>query len=800
MFASLCSLSIIAQNSISGHVENANDELLIQATVFLIDTYHAAVTGDDGTYLIEDIPDGTYTLKVSYVGYKSYTEEIELGRNLTKEINLGEHLLSLEGVQIDATRVQDDAAFAYTNLDRKDFENENLGQDVPFLLRWTPSAVVTSDAGTGIGYTGIRIRGTDPTRINVTINGIPLNDAESHNVFWVDLPDFMTSVDNLQIQRGVGTSTNGSSAFGGTISMNTNRFYQNSYLQANSSLGSFNTRKLAVSLGTGLLNDRYSIDGRYSLIKSDGYIDRATSDLKSWYFTAARLGEKSSLRLIAFSGNERTYQSWYGSPESRVNGDAVELQNHYDRNAWFYTQADSINLFESDRRFNYYTYEDQVDDYQQDHYQLHYSLFPSSEFQIKTSVHYTRGLGFFEEFIPGESYEIYDLPEVSGQDGELISNGDLVRRRWLDNDFYGGVLNAEYQSGSDLYFQFGGAISKYKGDHFGNVVSAEGITGINLANLYYESIGDKTDANIYAKANYRIGAINFFGDIQLRKIDYTIEGENDDLTLLDLDVKYSFFNPKFGLTYFLNDNQNIYASFAIANKEPIRSDIIDNLTDIPLHETLLDIEAGYRLKNDKVIFEWNNYIMLYKNQLVLTGDVNNSGAFVKQNVGESSRIGTELSFSAEILHNLFWNVNTTFSSNKIHEFIEDLGEVVNTFENTDISFSPSIIAANTLMYKLNQGFEFELSTKYVGKQFLDNTSNENRSLPGYTYSNLRIGYEWNPTFLGKVKLNGHIYNLLDAEYSSNGYTFSYYAGEIVTENFLYPQAGLHFILGLSVEF
>lgn len=791
-----------AQNTISGHVENSNGESMIQATVFLVGTYHAAVTDDNGNYTIEDVPNGTYSLKASYVGYKSYEAQIDLQKDVTIDINLGDNILSLQGVEINSTRVEANAAFAYTNLDREELEDENLGQDVPFLLRWTPSAVVTSDAGAGVGYTGIRIRGTDPTRINVTINGVPLNDSESHNVFWVDLPDFMTSVDNIQIQRGVGTSTNGSSAFGGTISLNTNRLYQNPYVHANTSMGSFDTRKLSVSMGTGLLNDRYTIDGRYSIIKSDGYIDRATSDLKSWYFSAARMGDKSSLRLIAFSGHERTYQAWYGTPESKVNGDDVELQNHYDRNSWAYSQADSINLFESDRRYNYYTYEDQVDDYQQDHYQLHYSLMPSSKFQFKVSAHYTRGFGFFEEFKPNESYDIYDLPEATGADGELITSGDLVRRRWLDNDFYGAVANAEYNPTSNLNIQFGGAISQYKGDHYGNVRTAEGIPNVDLANLYYEGTGDKVDANVYAKANYRIGDLNLFGDVQMRNINYTIDGEDDDLTPLDVEVDYSFFNPKFGLTYFLKENSNVYASFAVANKEPVRGDIIDNLGGtIPEHETLFDIEAGYRLTNDNFAFEWNNYIMLYDNQLVLTGDVNNSGAYVRENVGKSSRIGAEMSLSTRITEKLFWNINATVSSNKVDSYIEDLGDIVNTFENTDISFSPSLIGANALMYKHSDALEVELSTKYVGKQYMDNTSNEDRSLPAYSYSNLRVGYTWNPSFMGRVKLNGILYNMFDAKYSSNGYTYSYAIGqEVITENFLYPQAGIHFMMGLNVEF
>jgi iron complex outermembrane receptor protein len=792
---------VVGQSTIYGHVKNDNGEPLIQATVFLVGTYYAAVTDDNGKYSIENIDNGTYTLKASYVGYKSYTTEIELVSDVEMKINLGGSLLVIGGVQINSTRVQQDAAFAFTNIDGKELDKENLGQDVPFLLRWTPSAVVTSDAGTGIGYTGIRIRGSDPTSINVTINGVPLNDAESQNVFWVDLPDFMTSVDNIQIVRGVGTSTNGPSAFGATISMNTNKLYQNPYAHINSTYGSFNTKKLSVNLGTGLLNDRYSIDGRYSIVKSDGYIDRASSDLKSWYFSAARMGKKSSLRLIAFSGKERTYQSWAGTPESKVIGDDVGLKTHYDRNSWFYTQADSVNLFQSDRKYNYYTYENQVDDYQQDHYQLHYSYYPTSKFTVKASAHYTRGFGYFEEFKPNESYDIYDLPEIIGQDGELINSGDLIRRRWLDNDYYGILINSEYKPKPSLLVQFGGAVAQYKGDHYGNVISAERINDINLANLYYESIGDKFDANLFAKGTYEIGKFHVFGDLQIRELNYKINGEDDDLTPLNLDVNYSFFNPKFGVNYDVNDAQNLYASFAVANKEPVRSDIIENLENIPLHETLYDVELGYRMKGDKFNFEWNNYIMLYNNQLVLTGDVNNSGAFIKGNVGKSSRIGAELMLSSELTKHLVWTINTTISSNKVDLYIEDLGEVVNEYSGTDISFSPSIIASNTFMYRFEKGIDVELSTKYVGKQYLDNTSNDNRSLPGYLFSNLRIGYEWDPPYLGVVKFNGIVYNIFNTKYSSNGYTYSYIANEeLITENFLYPQAGLHFMLGMNIEF
>jgi len=796
VFSILLTTVSLAQHSISGRVTNAAGEGLIQASVFIENSYYAAITDDQGNYTLTNIPDGQYSLTASYVGYLTTSQAIDVPKDMTIDFNLGENVLV--PIEINANRVESDAAFAHTNIDSETLAKENLGQDVPYLLRWTPSAVVTSDAGTGIGYTGIRLRGSDATRINVTINGVPLNDSESHGVFWVDLPDFASSVDNVQIQRGVGTSTNGAGAFGGSISLNTNKVYENPYIHANATAGSFNTQKLSVNLGTGLLNGKYAVDGRYSIIKSDGYVDRATSDLKSWYFSAARMGKKSSLRLLAFSGHERTYQSWYGSPESRVSGTDQELQDYYDRNAWSFSQADSINLFESGRTYNFYTYEDQVDDYQQDHYQLHYSLMPNNNLKVSASAFYTRGFGFFEEFKPGESYDDYRSINQITADNDTVTSGDLVRRRWLDNDFYGTILNAEYQANDNTSIQIGGALSQYTGDHFGNVVTAQGAE-VNLAQRYYEGVGDKTDANAYIKAQTNIGNLSLLADLQVRNIDYSINGEDDDLTLLDLERNYTFFNPKVGITYKIAERNNVYASFAVANKEPTRGDFIDNLgTDIR-PERLYDLELGYRQAGKRWSFDWNNYFMFYQDQLVLTGDVNNSGAFIKTNVGTSSRIGSEASVSYMLSDHFFWNINTTVSSNKVKEYVEDLGGLVNEYEDTDIAFSPSIIAANALMYKKN-AIEVELSTKYVGKQYLDNTSSEDRKLPAYTYTNLRMAYDWNPSFMGNVKVTAMVNNLFDAKYSTNGYTYSYYIGETVTENFLYPQAGIHFMLGLGVEF
>lgn len=801
----LTAFSIQAQHTLSGTVINAKGEPLIQASVFFEGTYLATITDDSGAYEIKNIENGVYNLKISYVGYNSFTQELNIDSDQLLDVNLGKNLLDLQSININATRVTENSAFAHTNLNSEQLNKENLGQDVPFLLRWAPSMVVTSDAGAGIGYTSIRMRGSDQTRINVTINGVALNDSESQGVFWVDLPDFMSSVDNVQIQRGVGTSTNGAGAFGGTISLNTNKVHQNPYAHVNTSLGSFNTNKLAVNLGTGLLNDKYSIDARYSVINSDGYIDRASSDLKSWYFSASRMGDKSSLRLMAFSGHERTYQSWFGTPESKITGEG--FQEHFEWNygypgALYPTAADSTNIVGSDRRYNYYTYENQVDDYQQDHYQLHYSIAPSDKLKLNSTLHYTRGFGFFEQFKQGESYDGYSSINQITPAGDTITSGDLVRRRWLDNDYIGVILGGEYQANEKTNVQFGGAISTYIGDHYGYVVSAEGIENVNLAQKYYEGTGEKIDGNAYLKANHKIGKFDLFGDIQFRKIDYTISGVDDDLTPLDVDVDYAFLNPKVGITYNIAERNNAYLSLAVANKEPNRGDFIDNLDDLPEPERLYDFELGYRSMTDRFSFEWNNYAMFYTNQLVLTGELDQSGNFKRTNAGKSSRIGSEATITVKITDNLFWNANTTISQNKINsEFVEDFGSGVTfTHKNTDISYSPSIIAANSLLYKFDMGLDVELSTKYVGKQYLDNTSNEDRKLPAYTFSNLRFGYDWDPSFLGNVKLTAMVNNIFDAKFSSNGYTYSYLAGEIITENFVYPQAGINFMLGLNIAF
>ncbi len=801
LFIGLQIANLSGQWSISGRVTNADGEPLIQASVFVVETQYATITDDQGYYILSDLEEGEHTLKASFVGYKSFVDYIELSdRDVVVDINLGDNNLFLNIISISTNRVADDGVFAKSDLNRADISKNNLGQDVPYLLRWTPSAVVTSDAGTGIGYTGLRIRGTDATRINVTINGIPLNDSESQGVFWVDLPDFASSVGDIQIQRGVGTSTNGPGAFGGTVSLHTDKIHQNNYIHANGTLGSFGTQKASFALGTGLINNRFTIDGRYSVIKSDGYIDRGAADLKSYYFGLGRVTDRSTLKFITFSGTERTYQAWYGVPEAKVKEDTEGALAHFQWNqsSLYPTTQDSINYFESDRSYNYYQYENQVDDYTQSHYQLHHLLSASEKLTFKTSLFYTKGKGYYEQYRYRDDFSDYSIPAVNSLGDSIATADTLIRRKWLDNDFYGGSFTAKYNL-QDGYIQLGATATEYDGDHFGRVIYAQGFSRLEVNRRYYENTGKKNDINAYIKYDQKHGKLGIFADFQIRKVRHSIEGSTDDGVNANVNREFTFFNPKAGLTYHLSPSQNIYASIAIANREPDRNDILRVSDTDAKSEKLTDLELGYRYKSPRWNLEWNNYFMSYKDQLVLTGALDDVGNSLRVNVDKSYRLGTELSLTGKLTEKLLWNINTTLSQNKISSFEEVIDPMIIDHKDTDIAFSPSIIVGNSFLYTPKTDIEVELSTKYVGKQYLDNTSNESRSLDGYTYTNLRISYDWKPASIDGIKLSLQINNLLDSKYSSNGYTYSYLAGDVVTENYLYPQAGIHFMLGAQLR-
>lgn len=816
LFFLLAAIQLQAQVSLSGYVQNDNGEPLIGASVFLKSSDYATITDEKGYYQLDDIFPGDYDLKITYLGLKSHTEFMTLEESGTFDVALTGSIFEIDEIEVTANYLNDETPFTYSEMDKEDIELKNLGQDIPFLLEHTPSMVVTSDAGAGIGYTGMRIRGSDGTRINVTINGVPLNDSESHGVFWVDLPDFGSSTDNIQIQRGVGPSTMGAGAFGATVGLNTNKINLNPFVKFDGTYGSFNTQKYSVSVGTGLMNDKYTLEGRYTQILSDGYVDRGASDLSSWYVTAAKIGERHSLRINAFSGEERTYQSWYGVPEAKITGNEQDLLTHYDNNVGviYLTPEDSINLFDSDRRYNYYTYEDEVDNYVQSHFQLIYQVQPSDAFKINTTLHYTNGGGFFESYKRGQDLQDYNLAgELRDTfDNEVVVT-DLVRRKWLRNHFYGAIINAKYEATDALDLQFGIGVNRYDGEHVGNVIFIPNVVNLNTNFPYYSSDATKDDANAYVKADYSItDKFSLYGDLQYRTIKYTSFGSDDGDILpeksVNIDASYNFFNPKFGLNYKLKENQSVYLSYAKAHREPVRSDFVDANTDtyIPRPESLNDIELGFKMQGEKFGLNANGFLMLYKDQLVVTGAVNDVGGSIRVNVDESYRYGIELSGAYAFTDKLRWAPNLAVSQNKIAAFTEviinyDTGvNTENEFENTNIALSPNIVAGSRLSYSFSKNLNAHLLSKYVGKQYLDNTNNENKTIDAYLVNDIVLSYAISNDFIQNAELKLSVNNVLNTEFVSNGYTYSYISGGLVEENAYYPQARINFLLGASVSF
>ncbi|MBO3699371.1 TonB-dependent receptor [Roseivirga sp. E12] len=807
----LTGLTVLAQHTISGKVKDAESgESLVGASVILRNSTMAMATNEEGEFSFQNVTDGNYTLVLRMVGFTSYERSIEITGNLNLNISLDRSTTSLADVIVTGTRATEKTPTTFTNVSSEEIRKQNLGQDLPFLLNWIPSVVTTSDAGAGIGYTGIRIRGSDPTRINVTINGIPVNDSESQGVFWVNTPDFASSAADIQVQRGVGTSTNGAGAFGGSINILTNGLSQEAKAEVNTSVGSFNTQKYNAIFSTGLLKDRWAFEGRLSQITSDGFVDRASSDLQSYYLSGGYFGKKTSVKFITFGGDEVTYQSWYGTPEARLRNDAAGIEAVIVNNG--FTAAQAANLRNSGRSYNFYEYDNQVDDYGQDHYQLHMSHNFSAEWNMSLAGHYTKGGGFFEEFRNDDDLADYGIADVV-LGGATVSSSDLIRRRWLDNDFYGLVYDLNYSSGK-VDATFGGAINEYIGDHFGEVIWARFAGSSNIRERYYESTSEKVDFNSYLKINYQANEkLNLFGDLQYRTVDYNGLGVDNDLRPIDFDKNFNFFNPKVGATYQLNNNASLYASFAIGNKEPNRSDIIDATSGVdPKHETLNNLEIGYKRQSKSNSFEANFYLMDYRNQFVLTGEVNDVGAGVRTNVPDSYRMGIELSGIMKLTKGLYWSANVALSQNRIKTFDEiifdfgpafdEFNEVRTTFTDTDISFSPSVVAGSQLAFIPTSGLEVALLSKYVGDQFLDNTSNEARKIDAFFVNDLRINYAFETNLIKEVSINLLVNNLLNTEYESNGYTFGYFGGQSfeVRENYFYPQAGTNFLLSLGLSF
>lgn len=801
-----------AQYTISGTVAEKSNTFLPGATIKLKNKAAGTTADTQGKYTLSNLKAGNYTLVVSFIGYESIEKSIKLEADQVINFNLSTASFLADEVIVRATRASDKSATTYKNLSKADIEANNFGQDLPFILNNTPGVVVTSDAGAGVGYTGIRIRGSDASRINVTVNGIPYNDSESQGVFWVNMPDFASSVDNIQIQRGVGNSTNGAGAFGGSLNIQTASPADDAYAELNNTYGSFNTWKNTVKIGTGLIDNKWSFDGRLSSVRSDGFIDRASSNLKSYFLSGAYHGKTDLLRINIFSGAEKTYQAWNGVPESRLRGDVPGMLAYISRNLSKDPEGAANLLNSGNRTYNSFTYPDQTDNYWQTHYQAIYAKQFSDKLSFNGALHYTDGKGYFEEYKLRQQFIDYNLPDVNAN-GQLQTRTNLVRRRWLDNDFYGVTYAFNYKAKSNLNFTLGGAYNEYRGKHYGEIIWAQYASTSMLHDHYYDGRGNKNDFNVYGKVNYNpVEKLSLFADLQYRKVSYDISGTDKNLKILDFDNHYNFFNPKVGVTYLLDDQSNIYTSFGIANKEPNRDDFSNIKSGlVPRPERLNNIEAGYRFKNSRLSAGANVYGMFYKDQLIFTGEINEYADAYRQNVDKSYRMGIEFDASYILTSKFAVNANAAFSRNKIKNYIDYVSEydddsnVINViktpYANPDISFSPAAVVFGELVYKPFKGFAAAIQSKYVSKQYMDNTQNEGRKLNGYWVNNARFGYDFKLKGIKNINVGLLVNNLLDKKYESNGYTYSsVYKGDTTTENFYFPQAGTNFLLSLNLKF
>ncbi len=708
--------------------------------------------------------------------------------------------IALEEVKIAGLRVDESQPFAYTNIDKEELAPRNLGQDLPIMLNYLPGVVTTSDAGAGIGYTGIRVRGSDATRVNVTINGIPYNDSETQGVYWVDLPDFTSSVSSLQMQRGVGTSTNGSGAFGASINLLTDEVSENALAEIANSVGSFNSLKHTLMFSTGLLNDHFEISGRLSKITSDGYIDRATSDLDSYFLQAAYQDENTLIKAIIFGGHEITYQSWWGIDATTLNSNRT-----YNPAGEIYDDNGNLEGF----------YDRQVDEYLQDHYQFHWNQKLNAYTSLSLGLNYTYGRGAYEEykdlwfeqninFSSENNFSYLGLVPYTVGDTTIDTTENIIKK-WLDNDYYVATFSLNSQKGSTA-LNFGGMFSSYIGDHYGELIFAENAAGGLPRDRFYENQGKKTEVSLYAKVNHQFDdRFSGYLDLQYRSISYTAKGTVKGPAPINIDQDYNFFNPKAGMVYTFNPNNKLYLSFARAHREPIRDDFEQGN---PKPEELNDFELGWRFTGEKSTFLANLYYMDYTNQLVLTGAINDVGAPIRENVGKSSRLGIELEGNFILSSRWTWQPNLTLSSNRNLDYYFERDGQLTDLGNTQLSFSPAVVAGNIIAYQPSTDWRLALLTKHVGEQYMGNIDADSSKLDAYTTSDLNISYRIQPNSLFKeINLSLLVNNLFDVQYVSNGYFYTYdddysVPGVITTIEGAgyFPQAGTNFLLGVNFRF
>lgn len=722
-------------------------------------------------------------------------------------------VVNLQEVQVVSTRATQKTPVAFTNVSKETLRKQNFGLDIPFLLTATPSVLTTSDAGTGVGYTSIRVRGTDASRINVTANGIPMNDAESHSIFWVNTPDLASSLQDMQIQRGAGTSTNGAGAFGASINMRTEGIPSRAYGEASGSYGSFNTHKETVKVGSGLLGEHWAFDARLSNIESDGYRDRASSDLKSYFVQGGYYGEQTTVKFITFGGKEKTYHAWDG-----ISRDDLKNNRKYNPNGEIKEDGKVVGF-----------YSDQTDNYRQTHYQLLFNHLFNRQWNLNVALHYTDGYGYYQEYKNGRTLEEYGLVPFE-HDGELVKKSSLVRQKLVDSGFGGGVFSANY-SGDRLTASIGGAVNYYSNDHYGKVLWVENYIGtLNPDHEYYRNTGEKTDANLYVKANYELTkTLNFYADLQYRYINYKIKGDNDKwdwtadparLQRLDVNEDFSFFNPKAGLFWQITPAHSAYASFAVAQKEPTRNNYTDGLfTTRPKAEKLFDYELGYNFGKEWFTAGVNLYYMDYTDQLVLNGKLNEIGEPMAENVKDSYRMGMEVSLGAQIVRWLRWDVNATWSKNRIKNYVGYVSDYDADWNDlytqtaieagdTPIAFSPSFMAGSLISFSL-KGFDASLQTQYVSRQYLDNFGTKESSLDAYCVSNLNLAYTFKLRHIKSITVGATVYNLFNTRYETNGYsqTAALYEGDpkegryaLAEDPRFYPMAGINALGHITLRF
>ncbi len=779
----------LAQFTISGHIIDKNSaQKLSGASITVEGLFVGTVSDDNGDFIIKNIKKGTYQLKATFMGYTDFNKTVGVTQNTVVNIELTRNTILQEEVIISATRASENQPSTFTNVTKAQIGELNHGQDLPYLLNTTPAVVTNSDAGNGVGYTGIRIRGSDLTRINVTINGIPANDAESQGVFWVDMPDLASTIDNVQIQRGIGTSTNGSAAFGASINFQTTKLNPKPYAIYDMGYGSFNTWKNTFMAGTGLIANHWAFDVRLSKLSSNGYIERATSDMKSLFFSGGYYGKKTILKFVIFTGKEKTYQAWNGVPK------------------------DSLK---TNRRFNSFTYANQTDNYQQDNYQLLFSKEIGKRFLINAAVHYTYGRGYYEEYEDVNNsddvtnFASYGLPNpIIGND--TINATNLVRQQWLKNYFYGFTFSGAYDNHKNLNITIGGAGNKYQGGHYGNIIWAQYASEIPINYQWYDYNSLKSEISLYAKVDYNpVKKITTYLDLQYRTLNFSLKGQDAKLRDITQSHGFGFFNPKVGVTYDISKKHRVYLALAISNREPNGNNFSDANPQKPLPkpETMYNAELGYTFSSKYVTTTINGYYMYYKDQLVLTGEINDVGYAIMTNVPKSYRAGIEFSGAAHLLKHFNWEMNACFSKNKIlgfTEYVDDWdngGQIQNNLGTTNIAFSPTVVASNTFAYNFIENFNISLITKYVSRQYADNTSSIDRSLNPYCVSDIIVDYTFKLGAIKEIKVSLMLNNIFNMQYENNAWVYRYYYNGVynIMDGY-FPQAGINFLAGLKVRF